>query len=191
MPELAPLTDLIHRAQGGDKAALGQVFALAYADLRALARSRLSRSAPNTLLDTTSLVHESFLRFVNTQQLKIDDRNHFLRYAAHVIRSVVIDHVRERHSARRGGQAARVTLNTAMNDALPAGEEEILNVHEALEDIARYEPRLVEVVEMRYFAGLTEAEIAAALGITDRTVRRDWKKAQLLLAAALAPPSDL
>ncbi len=182
----APLTDLIHQAQNGNQAAMGQVFDLAYADLRMLARSRLRRSGKNTLLDTTALVHESFLRFVNTRQLRIDDRKHFLRYAAHVIRSVIIDYVREQQTERRGGGVAHVTLNTAQDQVNPVGEDEILRVHEALDVLARYEQRLVEIVEMRYFGGLTEVEIAAALNITDRTVRRDWKKARMLLAMALS-----
>ncbi len=131
---------------------MGQVFDLAYADLRMLARSRLRRSRKNTLLGTTALVHESFLRFVNTRQLKIEDRNHFLRYAAHVIRSVVIDYVREQQTERRGGDAAHITLNTSVGQAQPVGEDEILRVHEALDELARYEQRLVEIVEMRYFA---------------------------------------
>lgn len=185
-----PFTDLIHRAQDGDQAALGRVFDLAYADLRLLARSRLRRSSRNTLLDTTALVHESFLRFVNARQLRIEDRNHFLRYAAHVIRSVVIDYVREQQTERRGGNAPHVTLNSAVGQRGPVGEDEILGVHEALDELARYEQRLVEIIEMRYFGGLTEVEIAAALGITDRTVRREWKKARMLLAMALGDNAD-
>jgi RNA polymerase sigma factor (TIGR02999 family) len=185
-----PLTDLIHRAQDGDQAALGRVFDLAYADLRVLARSRLRRSSRNTLLDTTALVHECFLRFVNSRQLRIEDRNHFFRYGAHVIRSVVIDYVREQQTERRGGNAPHVTLNSAVGQVEPVGEDEILRVHEALAELARYEKRLVEIVEMRYFGGLTEVEIASALGITDRTVRREWKKARVLLAMALGDNDD-
>ena len=87
---------------------------------------------------------------------------------------------------RRGGNAAHMTLNTSVSDNSAAGEEQILRVHEALDELAQYDRRLVQVVEMRYFAGMTENEIADALGVTDRTVRRDWEKARLLLAEALA-----
>lgn len=185
MNEVTALTDLIHRADGGDEAAMRQIFDAAYDDLRSLARQRLSRSAPSTLLDTTSLVHESYLRFANAGQLDIADRSHFFRYAAHVMRSVVVDLVRQKASERHGAGAPHLTLDTEAGDGAATGADEIVRVHEALAEIADIDARLVQVVEMRYFAGMTESEIAGALGITERTVRRDWAKARLLLAEAL------
>lgn len=185
MDEGDSLTLLIERARGGDGGALDRVFREAYAELHALARSRLDRGGRNTLLDTTALVHESYLRLLNARRLEIRDQRHFLRYAAHVMRSVVVDLVRERRTDRRGGGLVEVTFDTGIVDEAVAGEEEILRVHDALEDLARLDPRLVEVVEMRYFAGMTEVEVATALGLSERTVRRDWEKAKLLLAAAL------
>jgi RNA polymerase sigma factor (TIGR02999 family) len=181
----APLTDLIRRAQDGDDAALRLVFDTTYEDLRRMARARLSAGARGTLLDTTSLVHESFLRFANAGELRVNDRAHFFRYAGHVMRSVIVDMARARLAERRGGDAAHVTLNTALGNSLSSGEEEIVRVHEALEELARHDARMVQVVELRYFSGLTENEVAAVLGVTDRTVRRDWEKARLLLAQAL------
>jgi RNA polymerase sigma factor (TIGR02999 family) len=181
----ACLTDLIRLACKGDEVALHHVFDMAYEDLRGLARMRLSRSNRGTLLDTTSLVHESFLRFANAGELKITDRQHFIRYAATVMRSVIVDFVRQSAAERRGGGTPHLTLNTHIGDTREA-ESEILRVHEALDELAQYDKRLVQVVEMRYFAGMTEQEIADTLGITDRTVRRDWEKARLLLAEALA-----
>lgn len=186
MAEAESLTDLISLAQQGDEAALRAIFNTTYAELRALARSRLGRGNRNTLLDTTSLVHEAYLRFADAGKLHIGDREHFLRYASHVMRSVIVDFVRERIAARRGGDAVHVTLNSEIVDSdAAAGEAEILNIHEALEALAQVDARLVQVVEMRYFAGMTEAEIAATLDVTERTVRRDWQKARLLLAEAL------
>ena len=179
------LTDLIRLAQSGDEAALRGVFDATYQELRSMARARLRRSSPNTLLDTTSLVHEAYLRFAGANRLQIGDRQHFLRYASHAMRSVIVDFVRERVALRRGGDAVHVTLNTEIGDGLQTGEAEILHVHEALEELAQHDPRLVQVVEMRYFAGMTEVEIAEALGVNHRTVRRDWQKARLLLADAL------
>jgi RNA polymerase sigma factor (TIGR02999 family) len=180
------LTDLIRRAQSGEAAALRGVFDATYQELREMARARLRRSTPNTLLDTTSLVHEAYLRFANANRLHLDDRQHFLRYASHAMRSVIVDFVRERVAQRRGGGAVHVTLNSEIHDsATMAGEAEILNVHEALEQLAQVDARLVQVVEMRYFAGMTEPEIAVALGVTERTVRRDWQKARLVLAEQL------
>ena len=185
MQEAASLTDLIVRAQGGDTAAFREVFDATYEDLRQLARTRLARGGRGTLLDTTALVHESFVRFANAGNLKLEDRDHFMRYASSVMRSVIVDIVRAAQAARRGGDAAHVTLNTELGDGLADGEAEIIRVHEALEELASADPRIVQVVEMRYFAGMTELEIAAALGITERTVRRDWEKARLFLARAL------
>jgi RNA polymerase sigma factor (TIGR02999 family) len=181
----APLTDLIQLARGGDESALRQVFDITYEDLRRMARSRIRQSGGGTLLDTTSLVHESYLRFANAGELRVNDRAHFFRYAGQVMRSIIVDMARARVAERRGGGARELTLNTARGDAAPGGEDEVLRVHEALEELGTLDPRLSQVVELRYFAGLTEMEIAEALGVTDRTVRRDWEKARVLLAKAL------
>jgi len=180
------LTDLIHLAQQGDELALRQVFDAAYEDLRRMARSRLRVSGRGTFLDTTSLVHESFVRFANAGELRIGDRQHFFRYAGHVMRSVIVDIARASLAERRGGGAGCVTLDTSIGNGAVSGEDEVIRVHEALEELALHDERMVQVVEMRYFAGMTETEIAAALGVTDRTVRRDWEKARLLLARALS-----
>jgi len=183
--DAASLTDLIHRAQDGDAAALRSVFDATYGELRGLARARLGKGGRGTLLDTTSLVHESYLRFADAGRLRIEDRQHFMRYAGHVMRSVIVDFVREGLAQRRGGDAPHVTLNSQIAAVTGTGESEILRVHEALDQLAQYDARMVHVIEMRYFAGMTETEIADALGVTDRTVRRDWEKARLLLAEAL------
>jgi RNA polymerase sigma factor (TIGR02999 family) len=166
------LTDLIHLAGQGDRAALHRVFDAAYADLRQLARSRLTQSGRGVLLDTTSLVHESYLRFAKAGQLNIQDRQHFLRYAANVMRSVIVDCVRERLAERRGGEMQHIALSTNLSEITASNESEILRVHEALEELAQLDQRMAQVVEMRYFAGMTENEIADALGITDRTVHQ-------------------
>jgi RNA polymerase sigma factor (TIGR02999 family) len=108
-----------------------------------------------------------------------------MAYAATTMRSIVIDFVRRRSAERRGGGVQHVTLDTRAADMLGGSDDEILAVHEALETLAEVDPRLVSVVEMRYFAGLTDIEIGAALGVTDRTVRRDWERARLLLADML------
>jgi RNA polymerase sigma factor (TIGR02999 family) len=151
-----------------------------------MAHGRIRQVGPGTLLDTTSLVHESYLRFQRAGELDINDRAHFFRYAGHVMRSVIVDMARAKLAERRGGDAAHVTLNTALGDTAPGSEAEVVRVHEALEELGKHDARLVQVVEMRYFGGMTEVEIAGALGITDRTVRRDWEKARLLLAQLLA-----
>ena len=178
------LTQLIHLAQGGDRDAADALYASTYADLRRLARSRLRAGGRYTLLDTCSLVHESYVRFVNGRHVSLQDRLHFMRWAARVMRSVIVDFARRRVAARRGGGASQVTFDVELA-ATSNGEDEILSVHQALERIATVDERMMHVVEMRYFGGLTEPEIAVALGITERTVRRDWHKARLLLREAL------
>jgi RNA polymerase sigma factor (TIGR02999 family) len=181
-----PLTDLIRRAHGGDTGARDDLFTCIYPVLRQMARERLRRHQRNTLLDTTELVHESYLRFVQSGKLRVDDRAHFLGYAGKVMRSVIVDTVRERLAQRRGGAERPVTLSPEIAGTGEAGGEEILAVHAALEGLGREDPRLVQVVEMRYFAGMTDAQVAEAMGVAERTVRRDWQKARLLLAEALA-----
>lgn len=166
---------------------LDALYADAYRDLRRLARARLHGGGRNTVLDTTALVHESYLRLARHGEVAFEDKLRFMVYAGRVMRSVIIDLVRERQAERRGGDAPHVTLDTQLGAGLgpEAGEAEILRVHDALEELARLDARMAQVVELRYFAGMTEGEIAQALGVTDRTVRRDWQQARLFLAEAL------
>jgi RNA polymerase sigma factor (TIGR02999 family) len=181
----ACLTTLIHRAEKGDVEAANQLFAAMYDELRRLARAQLRGRRRNTVLETSSLVHESYLRFARAQQLRLQDRVHFMRWAGSVMRSVIVDIVRRRLAYRRGGGMASVALTTGVAASVPSGETEILRVHEALDDIAVHDARMAKIVEMRYFAGMTEVEIAEAIGVNERTVRRDWEKARLFLREAL------
>ena len=182
---MAELTALLAAARGGDVQAASSAFSLLYEDLRRLARSRLRQHQTMTLLDTTSLVHESYLKLIAAHSLAVEDRHHFFAYAARVMRSVIVDFARARLAERRGGDADHVVLDTELGERLGAPETDVLRVHEALEGLAQADERLAQVVEMRYFGGLTELEIADALGVSERTVRRSWDKAKLLLTAAL------
>jgi RNA polymerase sigma factor (TIGR02999 family) len=180
------LTALIHRAQAGDGRAAEALFEATYPELRRLARARLRSGGRSALLDTTSLVHEWYVRFVRGGRVRLADRTHFMRYAGRAMRSVIVDFARRRNAARRGAGAAHESLDRQAAEGVASGEEQILRVHEAVEELARLEPRMAQVVKLRYFVGLTEGEIASALGLADRTVRRDWEKARLFLAEALA-----
>jgi RNA polymerase sigma factor (TIGR02999 family) len=182
---MAEITELIHAANRGEAAGIDRLFQLLYADLRRIAHAKLRQGHGPTLLDTTSLVHESYLRLVRLEQLKVDDRAHFLAYSARVMRSVIVDLVRESRAERRGGGQALVTLDTGVADSASAGDDEILAVHEALEELAAVDERLVRVVEMRFFVGLEMDEIAQALGVAKRTAERDWEKARSFLFATL------
>lgn len=175
------LTTLLARAQAGDGAAAEAVFAATYDDLRRVAHARLSGNLRHTLLDTTALVHEWFLKFCRKRSVRLADRGEFMRYAARAMRAIIVDFARDRATPRRDGK--RLALVGAGGER--RAPEEILAVHRALEALARLDRRMAEVVELRYFGGLSEIEIGEALGITDRTVRRDWEKARLWLTAEL------
>jgi len=181
----ATLTRLIHRSRAGDADAADALFAATYPELRRLARARLRSGGRNTFLDTGALVHESYLRFAAAGQLNLEDRVHFMRWAGCVMRSVIVDLARRRNAERRGSGQVHASLDDEP-PSVAAGADEILHVHEALERLGAHDARLAQVVEMRYFGGLSEQEIALALGVTTRTVRRDWEKARLLLRDALA-----
>jgi len=187
MPEAAAtnLTDLIHRAQRGDTDAVDALFQSVYPELRRMARQRLRKHQRNTLLDTTELVHESYLRFVQAGRLKLEDRVHFMGYAGKIMRSVIVDTVRDRMAQRRGGAQRPITLDSQLAAPGADASAEILEVHAALDGLGQHDARLVQVVELRYFAGMTDLQVAESLGIAERTVRRDWEKARLLLAETL------
>jgi RNA polymerase sigma factor (TIGR02999 family) len=158
--------------------------AQAYRQLRVLARARLRHGGRETLLDTTALVHEAYLRIAGVEMSSAEERS-FLAYASRTMRSVIVDFARKRQTECRGGDVVIVTLTGAVAEPQPAAADDIVRVHEALEELSRIDVRLAQVVEMRYFAGLAEAQIAQALDISERTVRRDWEKARLLLSRVL------
>jgi RNA polymerase sigma factor (TIGR02999 family) len=181
---MGDITVLIAQARAGDRGALDSLFEAVYPELRRIAHVRLRRGFPDPDLGTTALVNECYLKLRDAQRLDASDRAHFFSYTASAMRSIVVDIARAKATERRGGNAPHVTLDDELPGDL-AAEDEILRVHEALEEIGRLDPRLVRLIEMRYFAGMSDPEIAAALDITDRTVRRDWQKARMLLTAAL------
>jgi RNA polymerase sigma factor (TIGR02999 family) len=188
--QIAPaLTGLLQAARNGDSEALPALFDSAYEHLRRLARKRLKYDARGVLLDTTSLVHEAYVRICRLQRIPAESTSHFMCYAARVMRSVVVDFARSDLAQRRGGGALHETLITAHLDSHAEshnGAIQILEVDAALLELASYGERLRELVEMRYFAGMTETQIALALHVTERTIRRDWNKARLLLRDILS-----
>ena len=168
-------------------APVDELFASTYRELRQLAHARLRGGGRNRVLDTTALVHESYLRLSKSGALQFPDRPRFLAYAGKAMRSIIVDTVRQRLSDRHGAGALHITLTGDVGDQaqLPGSEDYILRVHEALQSLAKVDERMARVVEMRYFGGLTDIEIGEALGVTDRTVRSDWQQARLFLAEAL------
>jgi len=177
----AQITDLLLRMQEGDEAAHEQLVPLVYEDLRHIARRHLSGNDRGFTLNTTALVHEAYLKMVDRSRIEWRDRDHFLRVYSTVMRNLMVDLARKRRAQKRGGGAKRVGLDTAL---LGVDEQAdlILALDQAMERLREINPRLPEVVECRFFAGLTEKETAAALGITERTVQRDWIKAKAYLS---------
>jgi RNA polymerase sigma factor (TIGR02999 family) len=178
------VTQLLEEARNGDSAAFDRIVGLMYDDLRALARSQLRRDYHLGTLQPTALVHEAFLKLARGSHVDATDRSHLLALAAHAMRQVLVDRARRRTAAKRGGEDGwrDVTLG---DDHLPSrglDADELIALDDALE---RLEPRQRQIVECRFFAGMTDDEIAAALGITDRTVRREWVKARARLNRAL------
>jgi RNA polymerase sigma factor (TIGR02999 family) len=163
---------------------LPAMWSAAYEDLKLLARARLRRDGRTVLIDTTALVNESFLRVFGKHNFEAQSRLQFFAYAARVMRSVIVDMAREQMALRRGGDVERVALTTTVSGQLV--QEEPVRVDEALNELGKFEPRLVEVVQMRYFGGMSDTEIAEVLDVSERTVGRSWQKARLLLKDMLA-----
>ena len=178
------LDDIIESAPA-EGALMGEMWAAAYDELKQLARGRLWRSGRRTLLDTTSLVNEAYLRCAGRQRLSVEHRGAFFAYSARTMRSVIVDLAREARAHWHQGDLQKITLDTDLSATLASADDDPLQVNDALIALAEVEPRLAQVVEMRFFGGFTELETALALGLSDRTVRRDWERARLLLAGLL------
>ncbi len=177
---MAEMTDLLRGAQSGDAAAASRLFELVYADLKRIAHGRLFRSPGVAELHTTALVHESFLRLVERGLLHLQDRQAFFGYVGRVMRSVVVDHVREQQAAKRGGHDIIITLTTGV-EGETIDDERLLAIHGALDTLERIAPGYHQLVELRYFAGLSVREVAELRGISTRSVEREWEKARAFL----------
>jgi RNA polymerase sigma factor (TIGR02999 family) len=186
MTESGEITVLLDAAHQGDRGAMDRVLATLYQELHSMARRQLAGQHGHTL-DATALVHEAYLKLIGrgAGAAQFDDRAHFFAYAASAMRSVVVDYARQRLAQKRGGDLHRVT---DLPEDLEGGlrlDEDMLGLDTALTRLAGVEPRLAQVVELRYFGGLSELEIAALLQRSERSVRRDWQKARMYLLASL------
>jgi len=182
--EPADITRWLDDARGGDSAAMSRVLSTLYQELHTMARKQLAGQHGQTL-NATVLVHEAYLKLIGRREAQFQDRAHFFAYAASAMRSVVVDYARQRLAQKRGGDLHRVTeLPEEIEGALRL-DEEMLSLDNALTKLADVDNRLAQVVELRYFAGLSELEIAGLLQRSERSIRRDWQKARMFLLAAL------
>ncbi len=184
MQEPADVTALLVAYRDGDRDAFDQLMPLVYDDLRRIARRQLGRSFPGQTLDTTSLVHESYLKMVDQKKVNLQDRSHFLAVAARAMRQVIISYARRRGAAKRGAGVIPKTLDEG-RIAVADQAEWLLALDQTLTRLGERDERLVRVVECRFFAGLREDETAAALGVSLRTVQRDWMRARAWLKEEL------
>lgn len=164
---------------------LDLVMPKAYQELRLIAHRQLARYAADRTVSTTGLVHEAYLKLANQERARWKDQGHFLALAALAMRHVLVDRAKARLAGKRGGARQQVTFD---EHVIPteAQADTLLDLSEAIDQLAAVEPRLAQVIDCRFFGGLNEEEIASALGITPRTVQRDWAKARMLLRRALA-----
>lgn len=182
---MTELAETLRSLSRRDNAALDAAFAAYYPELKRIAHARLRGSGLQGSLQTTALVHDSYLRLAAGKARDFADRLHFLAYASRTLRSIVVDVVRSERALRRGGDLQVVTLDTAAGEGVEPGVD-VEAVNRALDDLATLDEGLARLVEMRFFGGLTEAEIAEALGVSVRTVAREWQKARALLLTLLA-----
>jgi RNA polymerase sigma factor (TIGR02999 family) len=184
----APLTQLLQFAAQGDRGALDRVFSVLYPELRKIAHARLRMQGGVAHLATTALVHESFLRLVDSAELQLTDRKHFFAYAAKTMRNIIIDFAREQQAERRGGGAEVLPLNTALAEQVDSdmAGSTLISINDSLLALEKVDPTLAQVVEMRYFAGYSETEVAELMETSERTVRRQWEKARAFLLASMS-----
>lgn len=186
-PSLGDVTQLIQDWQDGDSQALTKLVPQFYAELRKIAANQLRTERQDHTLQTAGLVNEVFLRLSSGNAIEIQDRKHFFRLAAQVMRRILVDHARQQHADKRIGAHQKVSIEEPIAMAQPiAGRDvDILDLHHALEVLAQIHPRQAQLIELRYFGGLTQDEAADALDISRATLARDWKVARHWLSSRL------
>ncbi len=183
------MTHILEQIKGGDRDAAKKLLPLVYDEFRALARFYLHQERVNHTLQPTALVHEAYMKLVDQTRVDWQGRSHFFAVAAQAMRRILVDHARSKNRDKRGGGRARVTLDEAVALS-PEKEEDVLALDEALEKLAKLDPRQAKVVEMRFFGGLSVEEAAEALGVSKRTVEGDWTFARAWLARELRASDD-
>jgi RNA polymerase sigma factor (TIGR02999 family) len=193
------LASLITAAETGDRDARQQLFASLYRELHSIARRELRRGGSALTLGATTLLHEAYLNLSEREGALFPDRSRFLAYASRAMRGLIIDYTRSRQALKRGGAFEITSLPTQVPEQV-ADFDGLQRLSDAIEQLATLEPRLAQVVDLKYFSGFSFTDIAAMWGVSERTVQRDWEKARLLLHRALSgsesaapahPPANL
>lgn len=183
------ITAALRQIRGGQGAAKDKLWALVYARLRRIAHHKLDREGQANLLSTTGLVHETYLKLADAQLDQIENRNHFYAIAARAMRQILVDMARRRQAQKRAPEQAAETDNEAV-DLEP--DEDVVAINNALEELAKLNPRLATVVECRFFGGFTNEQVAEALNVSSKTVEREWKRAKAYLKLILTDgPSSI
>ena len=184
-PSPPNVTDLLRNWSDGDKQAQEELFQVVYNELHRQAARYLRHEQPGLSLQTTDLIHEAYLRLTNQQHVEWQNRLHFFAIAAKVMRHILVDHVRGRQAAKRGGSAIRLPLEDAMV-VQPGQDLDLVALDEALTRLAEIDPQQSQIVELRFFSGLSVEETAKVLDVSERTVKRDWNVAKAWLRRELS-----
>jgi len=180
------VTEMLARIEGGDERASDALLVVLYEELRGLARGFFRRRTPGETLQPTALVHEVFLKLTRGCRIDWESRGHFLAVAAKAMRQILANHAERRRAKKRGGDRERVTLAGLGTTPSPAEHIDLIDLDDALGKLAAVSPEQARVVEMRFLAGVSEQEAARALGVSDRTVRRQWRMARAFLRAEMS-----
>jgi RNA polymerase sigma factor (TIGR02999 family) len=178
------IASLIAKAETGEQSAADTLFTLLYAELHRLAKAQLARTPVDATLGTTTLLHEAYIKMSRREEAVFPDRARFMAYAARAMRGLILNYARDRQAQKRGGELQFTPMNDALTQA-PADREDLEQIGAALDELATLEPRLAQVVELKFFCGFSFEEIARMWKVSDRTVQRDWVKARIYLHAAI------
>ena len=184
-PAPEAVTALLVEWQNGNQKALDQLIPLVYEELRAIAGRYLSRESPSHTLQSTALVHEAYFKLIGQRRVQWQNRAHFFGIAAQMMRRILVDHARHQHREKRGGPAPKLSLDEAIAQAEPEADVDLLALDEALTALAETDRRKAQVVEMRFFGGLSVKEVAEVLKVSEETVMRDWRLAKVWLLREL------
>ena len=181
------ITALLASAERGDRAAADALFSALYAELHRMARRELSKRGSGVTLGATTLLHDAYLDIANREGPSFPDRNRFMGYASRVMRGIIIDYVRSRQAQKRGGEYDMTSIRTDIADKI-SDSMDLSQLSDALDELAKVEPRLSRIVDLKFFCGFSFAEIGTMLELSERTVQRDWEKARIYLHNVLQEP---